>query len=225
MNHPVDPIAVNPADVKDAALVASLPGFDLDQHDLGDVTLNTVSGGDGSALILLPGWPQTCWSFHRLMPELARDHRVIAVDLRGMGASSRPPGGYDKKTMSGDIRRLMVRLGIRSASVVGHDIAAQVAFSLADNHPEVVEKLVLVDIVHVSPEWYTLPLLPGPGTFVDQSKPGPGGSYLGWFAFHQVKDLPEQLLGDRAYREQEWFFNYASLNSRPGLPGRSCCVG
>jgi pimeloyl-ACP methyl ester carboxylesterase len=147
------------------------------------------------------------------MPELVRDHRVLAVDLRGMGASSRPAGGYDKKTMSGDIRRIMVRLGIRSASVLGHDIGAQVAFSLAANHPEAVDKLVLVDFVHFSPEWYTLPLLPGPGTFVDQSQPGPGGSYLWWFAFHQVKGLPEQLLGDRAYLEQEWFFNYVSLNS------------
>lgn len=199
------------ADLSDEALLKHLPGFTKAVHDLGDVSLNVVSGGQGPALVLLPGWPQTWWSFHKVMPELAKSYRVIAVDLRGMGGSSRPAGGYDKKTMAGDIRRLLERLGIERAGVVGHDIGAAVAFALAASHPEVVERIAMLDFVHFSREWYSIPLLPVPGSF-DQAKAAPDAAYLWWFAFHQVKGLPEALLGDRARLEHDWFFDYLSID-------------
>ena len=62
-------------------------------------------GRQGAPLVLLPGWPRTWWEFHKIMPALARTRRVIAVDLRGMGDSAKPAGGYDKKTMAADISR------------------------------------------------------------------------------------------------------------------------
>ncbi|WP_380156165.1 alpha/beta hydrolase [Kineococcus sp. R86509] len=200
-------------DVSDDALLARLPGFTRAVHDLGEVSLNVVTGGEGPVVVLLPGWPQTWWSFHELMPHLARSYRVLAVDIRGMGGSSRPAGGYDKKTMAGDVHRLLDTLGIDRASVVGHDIGAQVAFSLAANHPTLIERIVMLDFVHFSPEWYSIPLLPAPGAFADQSKAGNDGAYLWWFAFHQVKGLPEALLEGRAHLEHDWFFDYVSLDS------------
>lgn len=65
--------------------------------------LHYVSGGQGAPLVLLPGWPRTWYQFHKVMPRLARHYRVIAPDLRGMGDSDKPVGGYDKKTMARDI--------------------------------------------------------------------------------------------------------------------------
>jgi pimeloyl-ACP methyl ester carboxylesterase len=62
--------------------------------------LHYVAGGKGPALVLLPGWPETWWEFHKIMPALATQYRVIAVDLRGMGGSAKPQGGYDKKNMA-----------------------------------------------------------------------------------------------------------------------------
>jgi pimeloyl-ACP methyl ester carboxylesterase len=80
------------------------------------------------------------------VPELAATHRVVAVDLRGMGASDKPEGGYDKKTMAADIAALIRHLGHGKADVVGHDIGSMVAYSLAATAPDVVRKLVLVDV-------------------------------------------------------------------------------
>ena len=72
-------------DVSDVALVKSLPGFTSSFATVNDIRLHYVAGGEGSPVLLLPGWPETWWAYHKVMPELAKTHRVIAVDLRGMG--------------------------------------------------------------------------------------------------------------------------------------------
>ena len=74
--------------------------------DVGDVQLHYVTAGRGPAVVLL-GWPQTWYMWRGVMPKLAGDDRVIAPDLRGLGDSSRPVGGYDKKTLAEDIWRLV----------------------------------------------------------------------------------------------------------------------
>jgi pimeloyl-ACP methyl ester carboxylesterase len=186
--------------------VKSLPGFSNEFAELNGVRLHFVSGGHGSPIVLLPGWPETWWAFHKLMPELAKSHRVISVDLRGMGSSDKPLAGYEKKNMASDISALVSHLGYKQVDVVGHDIGAMVAFSFAANHPEQTRKLILLDNGHPSAGYNSLPLLPGVGNFgdkVDESHP-----YFWWFAFHQVKGLPEDLLEGRAGLEQAWFFRY-----------------
>jgi len=193
-------------DTSDAALVKSLPGFSNAYADVNGIRLHYVSGGKGEPLILLPGWPETWWAYHKVMPELAKNRRVLSIDLRGMGASSKPTGGYDKKSMAKDISELIRQLGYEKADVVGHDIGAMVAFSLAANHPEQVRKLVMLDVAHPSAGYLKIPMLPEAGTFnekIDENNP-----YLWWFAFHQVKGLPEDLLEGRAGIEQAWFFRY-----------------
>ncbi|RXH55381.1 alpha/beta fold hydrolase [Granulicella sibirica] len=192
--------------ISDSDLVKTLPGFQNESVEVNGVRLHYVAGGHGSPILLLPGWPETWWAYRKIMPRLAKDHRVLSIDLRGMGSSSRPADGYDKKTMANDIAQLLVKLQYDKAIVVGHDIGAMVAFSLAENHPDQVEKLVMLDSSHPSPAYLSLALLPSPGTFgekVDDDHP-----YFWWFAFHQVKGLPEQLLEGRAGLEQEWFFHY-----------------
>jgi len=190
----------------DRALVDSLPGFSEGFAKVNGVRLHYVAGGKGPLIVLIPGWPQTWWAYHKIMPELAVNHRVVSVDIRGMGASEKPDGGYDKRTMADDLSALIRELGEQNADVVGHDIGAMVAFSLAANHAEQVRKLVMLDVAHPSAGYLKLPLLPTPGTFgdkLDEDHP-----YLWWFAFHQVKGLPEQLLEGRAGLEHAWFFKY-----------------
>ena len=102
---PAQDIAQN-LDTSDEALVKQLPEFSNDYADVNGIRLHFVQGGAGQPLFLLGGWPQTWWQFHNIMPDLAKHFRVIAVDIRGQGTSSRPATGYDKKTMAGDIHAL-----------------------------------------------------------------------------------------------------------------------
>ncbi|WP_052849489.1 alpha/beta fold hydrolase [Streptomyces avicenniae] len=211
---PASPLPDLPdADLSDAALARSLDGGFASHHaDVGDVRLHYVEGGSGSPLVLLGGWPQTWWQWHKVMPALARDHRVIAVDLRGMGASDKPQGGYDKRTMARDILGLLRHLGLESADLVGHDIGAMVAYSFAANHPEATGRVALLDVPHPDEGWTDFRLLPEPDQRADGS-PEPGiRSYLWWFAFNQVPGLPEQLLDGRVRLLIDWLFTRQALD-------------
>lgn len=195
--------------LEDASLVKKLKGFSNGYETVNGVKLHYVSGGEGQPLILLSGWPETWWSFHKIMPQLATKYKVIAIDYRGMGSSDKPLSGYDKKTVSADIYALMSKLGYKNAYVAGHDIGAQVAFSLAANYPEFVTKLVIMDVPHPDDSFASVLMLPALGTPTD--KLDPARPYLWWFAFNQMKGLPEDLLTGRFEIAQKYIFNYLLL--------------
>ena len=115
------------------------------------VQLHYVQTGDGpTTLVLLHGYPETWWQWRHTMPLFAEaDYRVIAVDYRGAGNSSKPADGYDKRMMARDIRTLLVaRIGVaQPICLVGHDIGMAVAFAYAAQYPDEVHKLVLVDAI------------------------------------------------------------------------------
>jgi pimeloyl-ACP methyl ester carboxylesterase len=201
-----DKVVYSKEPTTDAALVKRLHGFRSDYAQVNGTRLHFVIGGRGPALVLLPGWPQTWWSFHKIMPALARHHTVVAVDIRGMGGSAKPAAGYDKKNMAKDIHELLLKLGQDKAVIVGHDIGAQVAWSFAANHPQATDKLVMLDVPHSDEQLYQWPILPRLNTFSD--KIDPAAPFAWWFAFHQVMGLPERLLAGRAHIQQEWFFTY-----------------
>ncbi len=121
--------------------------FQHDFADLGEVTLHYVTAGGGPAVVLLHGWPQTWYMWRDLIPGLAARYRVIAPDLRGLGDSSRPVRGYDKKTIAQDIWRLAHDvLGEEKLYVVGHDWGGPVAFALAAQHRAAVRRMVIFDV-------------------------------------------------------------------------------
>ena len=200
------------ADVSDETLVKSLPGFKNGYAEVNGVRLHYVAGGQGEPLILLPGWPETWWTFHKIMPELSRHYTVIAVDLRGMGGSTKPRDGYDKKTMAHDIHELVKALGYDKATIAGHDIGSAVAFSYAENFPEATAKLVMMELPHPDDSLLTFPLLPVQGPVTE--KLGANRPYLWWFAFNQVPGLPEQLLAGHIRAEQDWIYKYFLVNDR-----------
>jgi pimeloyl-ACP methyl ester carboxylesterase len=203
-----------PAGSSDETLVSGLAGFENGVAAVNGIKLHYVIGGHGPLLVLLPGWPQNWWEYHKVMPDLAKNYRVVSVDLRGMGTSDKPEAGYDKKTMAKDIAELIRHLGAKDAHVVGHDIGAQVAFAVAQNHPEVTRRLVMIDVVHPDEGFSKLALLPEIGQFRD--KVGDAShQYLWWFAFHQVKGVPERLMAGGGIRvEQDWFFHYLTVDER-----------
>ncbi|MCP9956638.1 alpha/beta fold hydrolase [Streptomyces sudanensis] len=188
----------------DRELAASLDGdFTSDHADLGDVRLHYVSGGRGEPLFLLPGWPETWWEYRKVMPTLAKRFRVVAVDIRGMGGSSKPAGGYDKKTMAGDIRALARHLGYERINVAGHGIGSMVAFSHAANHPEATIRLAVLNTTHIDDSYHEFRIMPRPGD------PGP---HRWWLAFNLVPEFPEKVLSGRYRHMVDHMFGLSLLN-------------
>jgi pimeloyl-ACP methyl ester carboxylesterase len=109
------------------------------------VTMHVRVGGKGPAVVLLHGFGDTGDMWAPLAADLARDHTVVVPDLRGMGLSSIPTAGYDKKTQAGDIRGVLHALKIENSVVVGHDIGTMVAFAYASRYPEHTNRLVVMD--------------------------------------------------------------------------------
>jgi pimeloyl-ACP methyl ester carboxylesterase len=168
---------------------------------LPDVRLHYLTAGDGPALVLLHGWPQSSHEWRHLIPTLAQRYRVIAPDLRGLGDSSRPVGGYDKMTVAGDVRALLRDgLGVTQAAVVGHDWGGAVAYALAAQDRALVTRLAILDM-----------LLPG----IDLPGLGPNALSGYWhFAFHGVRDLAELLVAGRERAYISWFFQNFAYNPR-----------
>jgi pimeloyl-ACP methyl ester carboxylesterase len=108
-------------------------------------TIHVRQGGSGPAVVLLHGYGETGDMWVPMAAEFARDHTVVVPDLRGLGLSSKPAGGFDKKTQAGDVAGVLDALGIARADVVAHDIGNMVAFQFAAQHPERVGRLVLID--------------------------------------------------------------------------------
>jgi pimeloyl-ACP methyl ester carboxylesterase len=109
------------------------------------VTMHVRVGGKGPAVVLLHGFGDTGDMWAPLAADLARDHTVVVPDLRGMGLSSIPQSGYDKKTQAADIRGVLNTLKIEHSVVVGHDIGTMVAFAYASRYPERTDRLVVMD--------------------------------------------------------------------------------
>ena len=129
-------------------------GFTLQHVNCGDITLRVRIGGSGPPVLLLHGHPRTHTTWHRVAPQLATRWTVVCPDLRGYGESSKPESTpdhlpYSKRSMAGDCLALMHQFGFERFALVGHDRGAYVAFRLAMDHPEAVERLVIMDAVPI----------------------------------------------------------------------------
>ncbi|SFN17721.1 alpha/beta fold hydrolase [Variovorax sp. OV329] len=120
-------------------------GFRQQQIQLEDVSMHVRVGGSGPAVVLIHGFGDTGDMWAPLAAALAKDHRVVVPDLRGMGLSSKPAGGYEKKNQAADIRAILDKLGIDKADIVGHDIGTMVAYAYAARYPDKTTRLVVMD--------------------------------------------------------------------------------
>jgi pimeloyl-ACP methyl ester carboxylesterase len=111
--------------------------------DTGELRLHAVIGGEGPPLLLVHGWPQTWYAWRFIMPALAEDFEVIAVDQRGIGLSDKPHDGYDIGSLASDLVALMGVLGHEEFAVYGTDTGMPIAHALAADYPERVERLAV----------------------------------------------------------------------------------
>ncbi|WP_295711386.1 alpha/beta hydrolase [Mucilaginibacter sp.] len=130
-------------------------GFKHQYATVNGVKIHYVTGGKGEPLLLVHGFGQNWYMWNRLMPELSKHFTVIAPDLRGVGESGKPTGGYDKKTMAVDLHELMKKLGYQHLNLAGHDIGLMVAYAYAAQYPQEIKKIALMDALlpGVEPVW------------------------------------------------------------------------
>jgi pimeloyl-ACP methyl ester carboxylesterase len=130
----------------DATDVQPFPaGFRTQGIGTNGTTLHVRVGGEGPAVILLHGYGETGDMWAPLAADLARDHTIVAPDLRGMGLSARPASGYDKKTQGRDVAGVLDALGIERADLVTHDIGNMVGYAFAAEYPVRVTRFALLD--------------------------------------------------------------------------------
>ena len=111
------------------------------------IRLRYARAGEGPPIVLLHGFPQSGREWRHVIPHLAKDHTVIAPDLRGFGDSDRPATGYDKRTVAQDVHELVRHLGFDEIDLVGHDVGMLVAYDYAAQHRGEVRRLVVMDSV------------------------------------------------------------------------------
>jgi pimeloyl-ACP methyl ester carboxylesterase len=157
-------------------------GFVSGTAQANGTTLHYVRGGTGSAVILLHGFPEDWYAYHRVMPLLAKQFTVVAVDLRGIGGSAATPGGYDAANMAEDVHQLAEELHLEHVYLVGHDIGGMVAYAFVRRYTEACRGVMLLDAP-----------VPGLGPW-DAVKANP---IIWHIHFQQTPDLPEQLIAGR----------------------------
>src|SRR5262249_30342823 len=154
--------------------------------DAGELRLHAVTGGGGPPLLLVHGWPQTWYAWRMLMPALARDFSVVAVDQRGIGLSDKPRDGYDTATLARDLVALMQALGHQRFAVYGTDVGMPIAYALAADQPDRLDRLVVSE-----------PPLPGVSPSPPLFLPPQLNERLWHLAFNQLPKVNEQLVTGR----------------------------
>ena len=173
-----------------AGATPSIPGFETNEVDTGETTIFVASGGSGPPVLLLDGFPETHLMWRGVGPILGRQFTVVCADLRGYGRSGCPPsdrdhGPYAKRAMARDMVSVMEGLGFRRFSVVGHDRGARVAYRLALDHPDRIERLAVLDIVPINATW-------------ERADDRFALGYWPWSLLAQPEPLPERILAQSA---------------------------
>jgi haloacetate dehalogenase len=157
------------------------------RRSVNGIKMHYAEAGDGPPVVLLHGFPETWYAWRHQIESLRKRYRLIMPDLRGYGATDKPPTGYDKRTMANDIRTLMTSLGIERAAIVGHDRGARVGLRLAKDSPEVVVRFAALDNIP---------------TRVLFGNMNAASAQAAWFfLFQGIRDLPEALIQGR---EELW---------------------
>ena len=165
-----------------------------------DIQIHYVEGGSGEAVLLVPGWPQSWYAWRHVMPLLADNYRVIAIDPPGLGESG-APAAYDTQTIAGYVDALLDTLELERVAFVGHDIGAWIGYAFAARYSGKVRSLALTDAA--------IPGIAPAAAFALT----PERINKAWhFSFNALPDLPEALVAGRERLYLEWLFNSRSFD-------------
>lgn len=162
-------------------------GFETKRISVNGTKINLKTAGDGPALLLVHGYPQTHVMWHKVAPALAKSFTVVCPDVRGYGDSGKPESDdahrpYAKRPMAQDLADVMSALGHETFNLSGHDRGGRVAYRLALDHPDRVSKLAVLDIVPTVEQY-------------ERMRVGGAQASYHWYFLAQPAPLPETLIG------------------------------
>jgi epoxide hydrolase 4 len=202
------PVSTKPSPLPDTfTSLMPLDGIEVRESyaDVGDVTLHYVEAGEGPLVILLHGFPEFWFGWRlQIAPLAAAGFHVVAPDTRGYNLSSRPEdvSAYDVGLLAEDIRGLIHKLGASSAMLVGHDWGGTIAWTMAMNHPEVVDRLVILNAAHPRK--------------LQEGLHHPGQLRRSWyFFFFAIPGLPEDVVHARNWHFFRHFLHDANPTYTP----------
>ena len=190
------PILAQRRQQADPAVKKLGPGFSSHKAKVSGTTLHYVRGGAGDPIILVHGFPQDWTEYRHIMPQLARNFTVIAVDLRGIGGSQPASDGYDAMTLAKDIHELARQLQLKQIYLVGHDIGGIVSYAYARLYTPDLRGVMILDVP-----------LPGIEPW-DELNADPNVWHI---RFHQTPKVPEALISGRQ------FFYFREGMTRPDM--------
>jgi pimeloyl-ACP methyl ester carboxylesterase len=132
-------------DSQTKSLIPFPASFETRSVKTNGATIHVRYAGQGPAVVILHGYGTTGDQWAPLAAELVRNHKVVVPDLRGLGLSSKPEGGYDKRTQAGDVEAVMEALGVTHADFVTHDLGNMVGYAFASQHRDRVRRFVPID--------------------------------------------------------------------------------
>jgi pimeloyl-ACP methyl ester carboxylesterase len=167
--------------------------------------MHYVIAGSGYPLVFLHGWPQSWYEWRKIIPALAERFTVIAPDLRGLGDSDRPLIGYDKRTLASDVYELVKSLGFTKIGLTGHDWGGGVAYYFAYDHPEMIERLMILDMI------------PGLGRTGDKMDIRAAQRLWHVFFHGGIPDLAEKLVSANVKGYLSYFYTSPAYNYSPAI--------
>ena len=182
----------------DPAVTQLADGFVSAMEKVNGTTLHYVRGGTGPALILVHGFPQDWYEWHAIMPRLAKQFTVVAVDLRGIGGSAATTDGYDAANMAEDIHQLVSTLKLERVFIVGHDIGGMVTYAFVRRYPQITRVAIILDV-------------PLPG--IDGWQEAMNSQNSWHVGFMQVPGLAEKLVNGRVADYLGYFFQFATFSA------------
>ena len=183
--------------------LTGIAGFEYTSVEVGPTAYRPGVAGNGPPVLLLHGFPQTHYCWHLVAPALTERHRVVVCNLKGYGESRSAPGGprgegYSNRERAGELVELMARLGFERFAVVGHDRGGRVAYRMALDHPAVVERLAVLNIVPTVEQF-------------DRMAAGVALGYWPWF-------FMPQPFAERVVAASAEYFVRATLDDFAGSP-------
>jgi haloacetate dehalogenase len=183
-----------------------IAGFEYRPLAVGPTSYRPGVAGDGPPVLLLHGFPQTHYCWHRVAPALAPENTVVVCDLKGYGESRSAPGGplgegYSNRERAAELVELMAQLGFERFAVVGHDRGGRVAYRMALDHPEAVERLCVLNIVPTVDQF-------------ERMAAEASLEYYPWFLMAQPPPFSERIVAASA----EYFLRH-TLTSWAATPG------